>query len=44
MEVSDRIVVIDYGSKIAEGSPQEIQSNREVIKAYLGDNHDTAES
>jgi branched-chain amino acid transport system ATP-binding protein len=44
MEVSDRIVVIDYGRKIAEGLPQEIQSNREVIKAYLGDNHAAAES
>lgn len=44
MEVSDRIVVIDYGRKIAEGLPQEIQSNRVVIKAYLGDNHAAAES
>jgi len=44
MEVSDRIMVIDYGRKIAEGLPQEIQSNREVIKAYLGDNHAAAES
>lgn len=43
MEVSDRIVVIDYGRKIAEGSPQEIQSNPEVIRAYLGDSNAAAE-
>ena len=43
MEVSDRIVVIDYGRKIAEGSPQEIQSNPEVIRAYLGDSNAVAE-
>jgi len=43
MGVSDRIVVIDYGRKIAEGRPEEIQSNQEVIKAYLGDGHAAAE-
>ena len=36
MEVSDRIGVIDCGRKIAEGIPQEIQANHDVIKAYLG--------
>jgi len=36
MEVSDRILVIDYGSRLAEGSPGEIQNDPRVIKAYLG--------
>jgi ABC-type branched-subunit amino acid transport system ATPase component/ABC-type branched-subunit amino acid transport system permease subunit len=36
MDLADRIVVLDFGTKIAEGPPQAIKTNPEVIKAYLG--------
>jgi len=36
MNLADRIVVLDFGTKIAEGTPATIKSNPEVIKAYLG--------
>ncbi|MBN1843739.1 MAG: ABC transporter ATP-binding protein [Deltaproteobacteria bacterium] len=37
MEISDEIVVLNYGTNIAEGTPRQIQDNPEVVSAYLGD-------
>jgi branched-chain amino acid transport system ATP-binding protein len=39
MDLSDRVVVLDYGKKIGDGTPDEIRNNQEVIDAYLGVSH-----
>ena len=39
MDISDRVVVLDYGKKIGDGSPDEVKNNPEVIAAYLGTSH-----
>jgi len=36
MDLSDRVVVLDYGRKIADGTPEEVRNNKDVIAAYLG--------
>jgi branched-chain amino acid transport system ATP-binding protein len=39
MDISDRVVVLDYGKKIGDGTPDEVRNNPDVIRAYLGQEH-----
>jgi branched-chain amino acid transport system ATP-binding protein len=39
MDISDRVVVLDYGKKIGDGAPEAVRANPDVIRAYLGTAH-----
>ena len=40
MDLSDRVVVLDYGRQLADGTPDEVRANQDVIDAYLGVSHE----
>src|SRR6476646_7996672 len=42
MDLSDRVVVLDYGQKIADATPDEVRNDKNVIRAYLGEPHGTS--
>ena len=39
MDISDRVVVLDYGRLLADGTPDEVRADQDVIEAYLGAGH-----
>jgi branched-chain amino acid transport system ATP-binding protein len=44
MDISDRVVVLDYGKKIGDGTPDQVRANQDVIRAYLGQAHKEGEA
>jgi branched-chain amino acid transport system ATP-binding protein len=40
MDLSDRVLVLDYGQQLADGPPHEVRANQDVIDAYLGVPHE----